>query len=100
MLFGWLLFRQRVTAGDSRGPRPLSHRRRGAAGAELRSSRPAGALGDLFGIATGVFFGLYFLAVKAARKTASAARVTFEATLITAAILFVVAVAPSRAAAA
>ena len=30
--------------------------------------RPAGAIGDLYGIATGVFFGLYFLAVKAARR--------------------------------
>jgi drug/metabolite transporter (DMT)-like permease len=55
--------------------------------------RPAGALGDTFGIATGVFFGVYLLAVKAARKTASAARLTFEATLITAAILFFVALA-------
>ena len=26
------------------------------------------AIGDLYGIATGVFFGLYFLAVKAARR--------------------------------
>ena len=53
--------------------------------------KPAGALGDVYGIATGVFFGLYFLAVQAARKKASAARLTFEATLITTAVLFVVA---------
>jgi drug/metabolite transporter (DMT)-like permease len=53
--------------------------------------KPAGALGDAFGIVTGLFFGLYFLAIQRARKTASAARVTFEATLITAAILFLVA---------
>ena len=58
--------------------------------------KPAGALGDAFGIATGVFFGLYFLAVQAARKKASAARLTFEATLITAAILFVVAIVAER----
>jgi len=55
--------------------------------------RPEGALGDAFGLATGVFFGLYFLAVEAARRGAGAARVTFESTVITAAILFVVAVA-------
>jgi len=54
--------------------------------------KPAGA----FGIATGVFFGLYFLAVQAARKTVSAARLTFEATMITAAILFVVGFAAEK----
>ena len=58
--------------------RPLPRGRRGAARPEL----PAEAgrrVGDLFGLATGVFFGLYFLAVQAARKTISAARLTFEA---------------------
>ena len=55
--------------------------------------RPEGALGDAFGLATGVFFGLYFLAVEAARRGAGAARVTFESSVITAALLFAVAVA-------
>jgi drug/metabolite transporter (DMT)-like permease len=55
--------------------------------------RPEGALGDVFGLATGVFFGLYFLAVEAARRRNGAARVTFEASVVTAAALFVVAVA-------
>jgi len=76
VLFGWLLLRQKVTGGVL---------------AQSFELRPAGALGDAFGIATGVFFGLYFLAVQAARKSASAARLTFEATLMTATILFVVA---------
>ena len=58
--------------------------------------KPAGAIGDVFGIATGVFFGLYFLAVQAARRTISAARLTFEATVVTAAILFVVALVAER----
>jgi drug/metabolite transporter (DMT)-like permease len=53
--------------------------------------RPETALGDLFGLATGLFFGLYFLAVEAARRSTGAARVTFEASLVTAAALFVVA---------
>jgi drug/metabolite transporter (DMT)-like permease len=47
---------------------------------------------DLYGLITGVFFGLYFLAVQAARVGTSAARVTFEASLITAALLLVAAV--------
>jgi drug/metabolite transporter (DMT)-like permease len=92
VLFGWLLFRQRVKAEVLMG---LGLCLIGGAAllAQSFQLRPAGAVGDLFGVATGVFYGLYFLAVQAARKTTSAARVTFEATLITAAILFVVALA-------
>jgi drug/metabolite transporter (DMT)-like permease len=95
VLFGWLLFRQKVTAGVLAG---LALCLIGGAAllAQSFELRPAGALGDAFGVATGVFFGLYFLAVQAARKAASAARLTFEATLITAAILFVVAVVAER----
>jgi len=90
VVFGWLIFRHKPTPGVLAG---LGLCLIGGAGLIWRSfeMRPAGALGDGFGVATGVFFGLYFLAVKAARKRASAARVTFEASLITAAILFVVA---------
>ncbi len=95
VLFGWLLFRQSVTAGVLMG---LGLCLVGGAAllAQSFELRPAGALGDAFGIATGVFFGLYFLAVQAARKAASAARLTFEVTVITAAILFVVALAAER----
>jgi drug/metabolite transporter (DMT)-like permease len=90
--FGWLLL------GERAAPRTLV----GIALCVLGGSalvaqsfhlRPAGAIGDLYGMATGVFFGLYFLAVKAARRTHSAARVTFFMTVIAAALLFVVALA-------
>jgi drug/metabolite transporter (DMT)-like permease len=54
---------------------------------------PARLRGDLFGLATAVFFGLYFLTVARAREAAGAARVTFESSLVTAAILLVVALA-------
>ena len=37
-------------------------------------ARRGTGLGDLYGVATGVFFGLYFLAVKAARGRSGAAR--------------------------
>ena len=95
VLFGWLLFRQRVSGGVLAG---LALCLIGGAALMAQSLHihPAGALGDAFGLVTGVFFGLYFLAVQAARKRASAARLTFEATLVTAAILFVVAVASER----
>jgi drug/metabolite transporter (DMT)-like permease len=95
VVFGWLLFRQKATLGVLAG---LGLCLIGGAAllAQSFELRPAGALGDAFGIATGVFFGLYFLAVQAARKTTSAARLTFEATLITSAILFVVAIVAER----
>ena len=90
--FGWLIF--------GRKPRAMIVLGLGlcmAGGAALLSQdlhlKPAGALGDVYGLATGVFFGLYFLAVEAARRHTSAARVTYEATLVTVALLFVVAVA-------
>jgi drug/metabolite transporter (DMT)-like permease len=54
---------------------------------------PSRLRGDLFGLATAVFFGLYFLTVARARETAGAARVTFESSLVTAAILLMVALA-------
>ena len=95
VLFGWLLFSERVKANVLVGLGLCL-----AGGAALLAQsfelKPAGAIGDVFGVATGVFFGLYFLAVKAARKTTSAARLTFEATVVTAAILFVVALLAER----
>lgn len=47
--------------------------------------------GDLYGMATAVFFGVYFLAVGRAREDRGAGRVTFELSLVTAAVLLVVA---------
>jgi len=48
--------------------------------------------GDLFGLVTAVFFGLYFFAVQDARKGSGAARSTFGLSLVTAPILGVAAV--------
>lgn len=53
---------------------------------------PARIRGDLYGVATAFFFALYFLGVSRARHSGGAAQVTFEASLITAAILLVIAV--------
>jgi drug/metabolite transporter (DMT)-like permease len=51
-------------------------------GASLRLD-PAHVRGDLQGVATAFFFGLYFLAVARARESAGAGRVTFEASVVT-----------------
>ena len=48
-------------------------------------------LGDLFSLSVAVWYSGYFLAVKAARATAGAMRVTFWATLLGAPLLFLVA---------
>jgi len=47
--------------------------------------------GDLFGIATALFFGCYVLSVRAARARHGAAALMFASTAITAACLFVIA---------
>jgi len=54
---------------------------------------PQHLMGDLAGLATSVFFGAYFLPVRVARRTSSAARITFLSTLITSVILFAIALA-------
>ncbi|WEK50456.1 MAG: DMT family transporter [Candidatus Kaistia colombiensis] len=53
--------------------------------------RPEHLDGDLYGIMTSFFFGGYFLAVRAARRRSSAGKITFLSTLITAAVLWGVA---------
>jgi drug/metabolite transporter (DMT)-like permease len=95
VLFGWLLFRDRPTRGVLAGL-VLCMIGGSALLAQSFHLKPAGALGDFFGLITGVFFGLYFLAVEAAREQSSAARVTFELTVVTAALLLVAALTLDR----
>ncbi len=88
--FAWILFGERAGREILLGL-ALCLVGGGALLAQSLRLRPEGALGDAFGLATGVFFGLYFLAVEAARRNTSAARVTFEASVVTVVILFAVA---------
>ena len=93
VVFGWLLFRERASRATLAG---LGLCVVGGAALVWQSLRlaPGHVAGDLLGMITGVFFGLYFLAVRAAREGgAGAARVTFGMSVIAAALLFVVAVA-------
>ncbi len=48
-------------------------------------------IGDVYGFITSIFFGLYFLAVRVARRTLPAARLTFYSTCITSLLLLVAA---------
>lgn len=51
---------------------------------------PGQLIGDIYGIATSFFFGLYFLAVRVARRRHGAGALTFLSTTVTAAALFVI----------
>lgn len=90
VVFGWLLFREKASMATLAG---LALCLLGGVALVAQSTQVdlARVPGDLFGVATGVFFGLYFLAVGAARKHAGAARVTFELSLLSAGLLFLVA---------
>lgn len=52
---------------------------------------PARIRGDVYGIVTAFFFGLYFLAVERARDEGGAARVTFALTIVTTLVLLIIA---------
>lgn len=88
--FGWLFFRTRASRAVLAGIGLCILGGLFLIGESTRDD-VGHVTGDLLGLATGVFFGLYFLAVSAARRTAGAARVTFEAGLVTAASLLLIA---------
>jgi drug/metabolite transporter (DMT)-like permease len=90
ILIVWLVLRQRISQGTVIG---LVLCLLGGASLIGQSVQvePDRIRGDLYGIATAVFFGIYFLAVGRARSGSGAGRVTFEASLVTAAVLLGVA---------
>ena len=90
VLMAWLILRRRVSRETVIGLALCVLGGLSLVGQSLRVD-PARILGDFFGVATAVFFALYFLAVERARKGGGAARVTFELTLVTTAILFAIA---------
>jgi len=54
---------------------------------------PSRLIGDFYGIVTSLFFGLYFLAVRVGRRSLGGGALTLSSTLVTSAILLVVALA-------
>lgn len=90
--FGWALFGQRAGRGVLAGLALCLMGGAALLGQTLRL-QPQNALGDGFGVATGVFFGLYFLAVEAARRGGGAGQVTYEASVVTAGLLLAFALA-------
>ena len=90
VIFGFIFFKQRVE-GPVLAGLGLCIGGGAALAAQSFGLSSARMLGDLYGAATAVFFGLYFLAVTAARTKSGAARVTFELTAITTVFLLIVA---------
>lgn len=92
ILIVWLVYRQPIGRGTLVG---LCLCLAGGAALIGQSMQvdPSRLTGDLYGIATAFFFGIYFLAVQRGRGNTGAARLTFELSVVTAAVLFVVAVA-------
>ncbi len=64
---------------------------------ESMSVAPARLWGDIYGVVTSLFFGLYFLAIRVARRSARAGTVTFRSTFITASVLLVIALVSGNA---
>ena len=89
-IFGWLIFGTRASLNVLLG---LGLCLLGGAALVAQSFAldAARVPGDGFGLATAVFFGLYFLAVGAARTKVRAARATFQLSCVTVAVLLVVA---------
>ncbi len=94
VLISWLVLRQRIASATLMGLLLCLLGGVALIGQSLQVD-PARIRGDLFGVATAFFFGLYFIAVERARGGSGAARVTFELSVITAAVLFGVALAAS-----
>lgn len=92
VLVSWLVLRQPVGRGTLAG---LALCLCGGAAliGQTLGIAPERLTGDLYGIATAFFFGLYFIFVARARATAGAARVTFLLSLVTAACLLAAALA-------
>lgn len=92
ILIVWLVFRQPVSRGTMIGL-ALCLAGGGALIGQSMQVDPARLKGDLYGIATAFFFGIYFLAVQRGRGQTGAARLTLELSVVTAAVLFVIAFA-------
>lgn len=58
---------------------------------------PERLVGDFYGVMTSLFFGLYFLAVRVARRDGRPGLIVYRSTLITSAVLFVVALVMENA---
>jgi drug/metabolite transporter (DMT)-like permease len=90
ILVSWLVLRQHIARRTVAGLALCLGGGAALIGQSLEVA-PARLWGDFYGLATALFFGLYFIAVERAREQTGAARITFESGVITSAILLFVA---------
>ena len=90
VLVAWLWFRDRISVWTLAGLALCIAGGGALVGDSLQVDRTR-LLGDIYGAATGVFFGLYFHAVRIGRATHGAARLTLQSTAVTALALLIVA---------
>ncbi len=90
VLVAWLWFRDTISLWTLAGLALCIAGGAALVGDSLQVDRTR-LLGDAYGAATGVFFGLYFHAIRIGRVTHGAARLTLQSTAVTAAVLFSVA---------
>ncbi len=90
VLATWLVVRNRPSAGTLGGLALCLCGGAALLGESLEIA-PGRVTGDLYGVATAMFFGLYFLAVDRARRRSGAGRVTFGLSLVATVLLGIVA---------
>lgn len=90
ILVAWLWFRDAISLWTLAGLALCIAGGAALVGDSLQIDRTR-LLGDAYGAATGVFFGLYFHAIRIGRVTHGAARLTLQSTAVTALVLLVVA---------
>jgi drug/metabolite transporter (DMT)-like permease len=91
VLVSWLLYRKKIRAAVIAGLALCILGGFALVGNSMQVD-PSRIKGDVFGLITAIFFGLYFFAVGDARKLAGAGRVTFGMSFVAAAIVFVAAI--------
>jgi drug/metabolite transporter (DMT)-like permease len=94
----WVLLLSKLTIGEAAPPRAFIGLVVCLTGAGLLigsslSMNPGRVVGDFYGLITSFFFGLYFLAVRAGRRSMSGGQLLFLSSIVTACVLLVVAAA-------
>lgn len=98
----WVLFLSGIAIGEKVPPRSFAGLALCLAGAAMLigssySVEPQRILGDFYGLVTSFFFGLYFLAIRVARRAHGGGETIFLSSVVTAALLLLAAILSGNA---